>query len=162
MNTIDIIPALSLLILLVIYLKVKKRRSSTPHELPGGNEEIKREILEILSRSSGIDQDDEGIFVYNEDEIQINRGLFLNERIRWSDITCIMAYIPNLEFYNDKLCVQIQLNNSEKIFVNEEEAGFYQFLQKIKSRFPESDISFIDNDRDSIKHQQFQVYPPKH
>lgn len=125
---------------------------------PVESEQIKREIFAMIDEQNGPDWDHTGYFVYDQDEVRINRGFLINEKFNWSAVTALSVNIPRMEFFNDRYRIRIRLRESKDLYVDEDEPGFYHFLKKIKHTFPTADISFIEQKRGHPGHPPFSIY----
>lgn len=125
---------------------------------PAEREEVMKAIPKWENELHAIDWKAPGHFEYEGDEIRINRGWLLNERLKWSEMTYIKASIPKMEFAHQEFRIEIRFTDRPNEYIDEKEPGFYHFLTQIKSRFPSADLSFVESDRTVVPRRQFILY----
>jgi hypothetical protein len=103
------------------------KHNTSTNDLLHNNEEAKKKNWEAK-------YNDLGIFNYNDlgFNIKLDNELYL---IKWTDIERLQAYKVDL-MTTDEICMDITFNN-RWIMITEETAGWYQFIERIKSALPE-------------------------
>ncbi|WP_281230997.1 hypothetical protein [Flavobacterium gelatinilyticum] len=98
---------------------------------------------EIISLQTVENQNDLGIFTYNEDSFTIADENH-SKTYRWNEIKTVFAYKTDL-LTEDEICIDVYTQDSNKFTISESTWGWFQFISRLSENIKSIKIDWYVN-----------------